>query len=153
MMPWTFVCIGPKPHLKKKFKRFLYHYLFPYGGLFLVRLLASTYRIRLVDSENEQDILDRKGQLVYASWHQRFFPGITFFASRKPIAIIISFYFYLGIALPLTGTGYLALDIGTGAFGVLVGNIVAYRLLTSAEKGVAYRTAGLVVIAVMALTM
>lgn len=70
-----------------------------------------------------------------------------------PIAIIVSFYFYLGVALPLTGTGYLALDIGTGAFGVLVGNVVAYRILTAADKGVAYRTAGLIVIAVMAAIM
>jgi lysophospholipid acyltransferase (LPLAT)-like uncharacterized protein len=28
--------------------------------------------------------------LIYASWHQRFFPGVTFFAARKPIAIMIS---------------------------------------------------------------
>ncbi len=28
--------------------------------------------------------------LVYASWHQRFFPGITFFSRRRPIAIMIS---------------------------------------------------------------
>ena len=70
-----------------------------------------------------------------------------------PIAIIISFYFYLGIALPLTGSGYLALDIGTGAFGVLVGNIVAYRILTAPEKGVAYRTAGLIIIPILALIM
>ena len=70
-----------------------------------------------------------------------------------PIAIIVSFYFYLGIAIPLTGSGYLALDIGTGAFGVLVGNIVAYRILTAPEKGAAYRTAGLVIIGIMALVM
>ena len=70
-----------------------------------------------------------------------------------PIAIIISFYFYLGIALPLTGSGYLALDIGTGAFGVVVGNIVAYRLLTAREKGVAYRTAGLIIIPILAVIM
>ena len=70
-----------------------------------------------------------------------------------PIAIIVSFYFYLGIALPLTGTGYLALDIGTGAFGVLVGNIVAYRILTSPEKGPRRRAAGLAIIAVLALIM
>lgn len=70
-----------------------------------------------------------------------------------PIAIVISFYFYLGIALPLTGTGYLALDIGTGAFGVLVGNIVAYRILTSPEKGRLRRNVGLAIIAVLALIM
>ncbi|WDP88427.1 MAG: lysophospholipid acyltransferase family protein [Desulfobacter sp.] len=76
--------------IKKRFRYLLYHYLFPYAGLFLVRLLAATYRVRIVDPENEQDILNNKGQLVYASWHQRFFPGITFFSSRRPIAIMIS---------------------------------------------------------------
>ena len=70
-----------------------------------------------------------------------------------PIAVILSFYFYLGIALPLTGTGYLALDIGTGAFGVAVGNIVAYRVLTAPDRGLARRNVGLAVIAVMALIM
>lgn len=76
--------------MKKKLQRFLYHYLFPYAGLFLVRLLSATYRIRIVDPDNEQNILKAGGRLVYASWHQRFFPGITFFSSRKPIAIMIS---------------------------------------------------------------
>jgi hypothetical protein len=76
--------------MKKRFRRFLYYYLFPYGGLFLVRLLSATYRIRIVDLDNEQAILKAGGQLVYASWHQRFFPGITFFSTRKPIAIMIS---------------------------------------------------------------
>jgi hypothetical protein len=70
-----------------------------------------------------------------------------------PIAIVVSFYFYLGIALPLTGTGYLALDIGTGAFGVAVGNIVAYRILTSPPKGPRFRAAGLAIIVVLALVM
>ncbi len=76
--------------IKKKFRRFLYHYLFPYGGVFLVKLLSATYRVRIVDPENETGILKSKKRLVYASWHQRFFPGITFFSTRKPIAIIIS---------------------------------------------------------------
>lgn len=76
--------------IKKKFRRFLYYYLFPYAGLFFVRLLSATYRIRIVDPENEQDILKTCGQVVYASWHQRFFPGFTFFSTRKPIAIMIS---------------------------------------------------------------
>ena len=70
-----------------------------------------------------------------------------------PNAIVISFYFYLGISLPLNGTGYLALDIGTGAFGVVVGNIVAYRILTAPEKGIRYRSAGLAIIAVLAAVM
>jgi lysophospholipid acyltransferase (LPLAT)-like uncharacterized protein len=69
---------------------FIYRYIIPYGGLFLVKALSATYRFRIYNPENEQDILDRYGSLVYASWHQRFFPGITFFSSRKPIAIMIS---------------------------------------------------------------
>nr|WP_321398866.1 lysophospholipid acyltransferase family protein [uncultured Desulfobacter sp.] len=76
--------------IKKIFRRFLYYYVFPYGGLFLVRLLSATYRTAIVDPDNEQAILRAGGQLVYASWHQRFFPGITFFSRRKPIAIMIS---------------------------------------------------------------
>lgn len=76
--------------LKKKFKRLLYKYILPYGGLMLVRMLSMTYRLRLVDAENEKDLLDSEGSLIYASWHQRFFPGITFFSLRRPICIMIS---------------------------------------------------------------
>jgi len=76
--------------IKKKIRCFLYYYLFPYAGLFFVRLLSATYRIRIVDPDNEQNILKTRGQVVYASWHQRFFPGFTFFSTRKPIAIMIS---------------------------------------------------------------
>jgi hypothetical protein len=43
-----------------------------------------------VDEQNEQQTLDTYGSVVYASWHQRFFPGITLFAVRQPIAIMIS---------------------------------------------------------------
>lgn len=52
-----------------------------------------------------------------------------------PIGIIVSFYFYLGIVLPITGEGYLWLDIGTGVVGVLAGNVVAYRVLTAPPLG------------------
>ncbi|HCY83547.1 MAG TPA: hypothetical protein DHV36_00260 [Desulfobacteraceae bacterium] len=76
--------------IKKRFKKFLYHYVFPHAGLLMVRLLSVTYRVKLLDAENEASILRAGGRLVYASWHQRFFPGITFFSTRKPIAIIIS---------------------------------------------------------------
>ncbi|WP_321493413.1 lysophospholipid acyltransferase family protein [uncultured Desulfobacter sp.] len=76
--------------MKNKIRYFLYYYLFPYAGLLLVRLLSATYRIRILDPGNEQNILKAGGRVVYASWHQRFFPGITFFSTRKPIAIMIS---------------------------------------------------------------
>ena len=70
-----------------------------------------------------------------------------------PLAIIASFYFYIGIAVPLTGRGYLPLDIGTGAVGVLAGNVVAYRILTAPEKGRVRATAGGVTIAALAFLM
>lgn len=70
-----------------------------------------------------------------------------------PLGIIASFYFYVGIAVPLTGHGYLALDIGTGAFGVLVGNVVAYKVLTAPDKGRGRATAGAVIMAVLAFLM
>lgn len=76
--------------IKERFKHFLYRYVIPYGGLVLVKLISATCRVRIVDVHKERDVLKTYGRLVYASWHQRFFPGITFFSSRKPIAIIIS---------------------------------------------------------------
>jgi lysophospholipid acyltransferase (LPLAT)-like uncharacterized protein len=76
--------------MKRSLLFFIYRYLIPYGGLLLVKALAATYRIKLYDPENEARVLNDHKSLVYASWHQRFFPGITFFSSRKPIAIMIS---------------------------------------------------------------
>ena len=74
----------------KPLQTFGYRYLIPYGGLLLVKTIASTYRIRILDAENETRTLGKYSSVVYASWHQRFFPGIAFFSTRKPIAIMIS---------------------------------------------------------------
>ena len=76
--------------MRKKHDHLLYKYLLPYGGLILVRLLSLTYRVRIMDGTNEAHIRNRGGKVLYASWHQRFFPGITFFSKRRPIAIMIS---------------------------------------------------------------
>lgn len=76
--------------MKKKLRNLLYRSVFPYVGLFAVKALSSTYRLRIIDAENESSVLSKDGSIIYASWHQRFFPGITFFARRKPIAILIS---------------------------------------------------------------
>jgi lysophospholipid acyltransferase (LPLAT)-like uncharacterized protein len=76
--------------MKRSLLLLIYRYLIPYGGLLLVKALAATYRIRIYNREIEQAVLDRHQSVIYASWHQRFFPGITFFSSRKPIAIMIS---------------------------------------------------------------
>lgn len=71
-------------------KRLLNLPIFPYIGILIVKIISSTYRIRVIRPEIERDILARKQIPIYASWHQRFFPGITFFATRKPISIMIS---------------------------------------------------------------
>jgi lysophospholipid acyltransferase (LPLAT)-like uncharacterized protein len=80
--------VNPSP--KRMIRRLLYRFIFPYAGLFMVKVLSSTYRLRIIDGENESSVLNKDGSIIYASWHQRFFPGITFFARRKPIAILIS---------------------------------------------------------------
>lgn len=69
-----------------------------------------------------------------------------------PVGVIASFYFYLGIALPIYGRGFLWADIGTGAFGVLLGNLVTYYVLTR-DPVQAGRTIGVVVILVMTVAM
>ncbi len=80
--------MNPSPN--RKMRILLYRFIFPYVGLFVVKVLSSTYRLRVLDGENESAVLSKDGSIIYASWHQRFFPGITFFARRKPIAILIS---------------------------------------------------------------
>lgn len=62
-----------------------------------------------------------------------------------PLVLMLAFYFYLGISLPIYGRGFLWADIGTGVLGVLAGNIVAYRIMTAAEMGKAFSRAGLAI--------
>ncbi len=76
--------------MKSKIRFLIYHWVLPYAGLLIVRLLSSTCRIKLVDPDNERECICKDGSIIYASWHQRFFPGIKFFATRRPIAILIS---------------------------------------------------------------
>lgn len=76
--------------MKQRFQMLFYSTVLPYGGLMILKILSATYRLRMVDPQHESRTLAKDGSLIYASWHQRFFPGITFFATRKPIAILIS---------------------------------------------------------------
>ena len=76
--------------IKRKFNYLLYRYIIPYVGLLTVKFFSFTHRVRIVDSLNERQFIDHDKGVIYISWHQRFFPGITFFAKRKPIAIMIS---------------------------------------------------------------
>jgi len=76
--------------VKRSLKVCLYRHVIPFGGGMLVKALAATYRIRIIGIENEQRALKNHRNLIYASWHQRFFPGIALFCDRNPIAIMIS---------------------------------------------------------------
>jgi hypothetical protein len=49
----------------------------------------------------------------------------------SPIVLIVSFYCYLGIVLPINGRGTLFASIATGLLGVVVGEFVAYRIMLS----------------------
>jgi lysophospholipid acyltransferase (LPLAT)-like uncharacterized protein len=71
-------------------KPFLFSKILPYIGLLAVKILHSTYRIKIIGGDIEKNIF-RSGKFpIYISWHQRFFPGIMFLSGRKPIAIIVS---------------------------------------------------------------
>lgn len=52
-----------------------------------------------------------------------------------PLGIVVSFYFYLGIVLPIWGRGTLALDIGSGVIGVVLGEWIAYRIMRRESVG------------------
>jgi len=76
--------------VKRPLKFWFYRYVIPVGGVLFVKALAATYRIRIIGLEDEQRALHRHRNLIYATWHQRFFPGIALFMDRKPIAVMIS---------------------------------------------------------------
>ena len=65
-------------------------YIVPVLGLWILRLLTITYRIRIINEDIEQAIYKRGEYPIYISWHQRFFPGINWFHKRNAIAIMIS---------------------------------------------------------------
>jgi hypothetical protein len=48
-----------------------------------------------------------------------------------PIGIVISFYGYLAITLPLYGKGFFELDLMTMVVGLTLGSITAYKIMIS----------------------
>jgi hypothetical protein len=70
-----------------------------------------------------------------------------------PIVVIIAFYFYVGIVVPIDGKGTLLGALITGFAGVLGGNIVSYRILTAEPKPNGYRYAGWVIVGVLSFLM
>ena len=113
------------------------------------------------------------GSVNESSWEHLklfFWPGLVFFLVQHafvkeyannywwgkamallitPFGVLASFYFYLGISLPIYGRGFLWADISTGAFGVLLGNIVAYRIITAPQYRPNRANAGRLVMGVM----
>jgi lysophospholipid acyltransferase (LPLAT)-like uncharacterized protein len=71
-------------------KRLLNLKIVPFIGFVVVRILSATYKFKMINPEIERNVFKRGQIPIYASWHQRFFPGITLFARRKPISIMIS---------------------------------------------------------------
>jgi lysophospholipid acyltransferase (LPLAT)-like uncharacterized protein len=71
-------------------KRLLNLKITSFIGFAVVRIITVTYRVKLMNPEIERKVFDTGQIPIYASWHQRFFPGITLFARRKPISIMIS---------------------------------------------------------------
>jgi lysophospholipid acyltransferase (LPLAT)-like uncharacterized protein len=76
--------------VRRSLKFWFYRNVVPVGGVLFVKALSATYRIGIIDPADEQRALHRHQNLIYATWHQRFFPGITLFSDRKPIAVMIS---------------------------------------------------------------
>lgn len=66
-----------------------------------------------------------------------------------PVVVLVAFYSYLGVVLPMWGEGALPLDIGTGVLGVIVGCVVSYRILTGPQRPPGRRTAGIALIVTM----
>lgn len=75
--------------------------------------------------------------------------GLAFLVA--PVVLVISFYFYLGISLPIYGRGFLWADIGTGALGVLTGNFVTYFIMTSPALGAIWRNLGVALAGLLAI--
>ena len=99
------------------------------------------------------------GGLIFAGLQHAYSKEFTnnFWAAKAlalvvtPIGIIVSFYFYLGILLPIDGRGTLVLDIGTGVFGVGLGEWLAYRWMVREPFHVNYKRVAQVTLASLVL--
>jgi hypothetical protein len=67
--------------------------------------------------------------------------GVAIIAT--PIVLMLAYYSYLGVVLPMYGQGFLWANIGTGALGVLAGNVLAYRIMTGPDMGRRLRLIGI----------
>lgn len=70
-----------------------------------------------------------------------------------PIVVIVGFYFYVGIVVPIDGKGTLLGTLIIGSIAVIAGNIVSYKAVTSEQKPTRYRYAGWGIVGVLAFLM
>ncbi len=108
-------------------------------GHFAFELSGFWYPMTFFGSVNESTYEHLKiffwGGLIWAAiqhpytkeYTNNYWAAKTLALAVTPLGIITSFYFYLGIWLPLYGKGTLTLDILTGVFGVGLGEWLAYR--------------------------
>ena len=146
------------------------------GAFFFIMLFGSFFHF-IYELSDFNGIVALFGSVNESTWeHLKLFfdPGLVFFLVQHafmrhevnnywwrtavalalvPVGVITSFYFYLGIALPMYGEGFLWADISTGAFGVLLGNIASYRILTSPPKPPRFESLGRIAIVVMLAMM
>lgn len=142
------------------------------GAFFFIMIFGSFFHF-IYELSGFNSVAALFGSVNESTWEHLklfFYPGLVFYLVQHafirhevnnywlrtavalalvPVGVITSFYFYLGIALPIYGEGFLWADIGTGAFGVLLGNIASYRLLTAPRKPRVFERTGQIAIVVM----
>ncbi len=142
-------------------------------GAFVWIMLAGSAFHFIYELSNFNPVAALFGSVNESTWEHLklfFWPGLAFFLVQHafvkdfannywwgkaaalavtPLGVIASFYFYLGIALPIYGEGFLWADISTGAVGVLLGNIVSYRILTAPPRAPRVDKAGRLAMVVM----
>ncbi len=138
------------------------------GAFFFIMIFGSFFHF-IYELSGFNSIAALFGSVNESAWEHLklfFYPGLLFFLVQHafvkefannywwgkaaalavtPLGVLASFYFYLGIALPIYGKGFLWADISTGAFGVLLGNIVSYRILTAPQREKRFDLAGQIV--------
>lgn len=68
-----------------------------------------------------------------------------------PIVVMVAFYAYVGIVVPIDGKGTLGGTLLTAALGVGLGQWASYRLLTGPQRSRRWHVAGVIAIVAMGL--